>query len=321
MTATIIPLAFFGAGLTLLLFSGDMLTRASLRLAVFLNITPLVAGLTITAFATSSPEAAVAIEAAIFGATDIALGNVVGSNIANILLVLGLPAMFMAVSTNIRQIRLHFSLMVGASLLLFAFALKGSIGFLGGTSFLLLVVVWVFYSFKQNIGVTSRERKEVSSMTRLSTSLTFLLFLASAVGLWLGARLTLEGSEQLAALFGISEAVIGLSLIAVGTSLPELATSIAALWRKHADVAIGNILGSNLLNILFVLGISATITTIPIDKVFLQLDILVMLGAVLLLLPFAWWRKPVTKLAGGIFVALYVLYIISLIEIRPASIG
>lgn len=321
MTPFTISLLFFGGGLAILLFSGDMLTKTSVRLASLFGINPLIAGLTITAFATSAPEAAVAIHAALNQTPDIALGNVIGSNTANILLVLGLPAIFAALSTEIKQLRRHLLIMLGASFLLPLFALFGEITRAMGVVLLLLVLAWVIYSFKSGSTIISddvEEAKEENALAPQANWIVWIGALASALGLWAGASLTLNGAQGLAAEWQISHAVVGLTLIALGTSLPELATSIAALWQKQEDIAIGNIIGSNLLNILFVLGVSSALAPLKIDKLFLAFDIPVMLFATLCLMPFAWFHKPITRPFGLLFVALYILYLASLIELRPA---
>lgn len=312
----LIPFTFFVGGLALLLFSGDLLTRSSLRLAVLARITPLAAGLTITAFATSMPEAVISVNAALSGLTDILLGNVVGSNISNILLVLGLPAIFVALNMRITHMRRHFAMMMIASMMLFALAIYGEVGFAVGLGFILILLCWVVYAFKINLPLVA-EKGEMPVGGRPSGLIATACLVLAGFGLWVGALLTLEGAETIAHAFGISQAVIGLIPLAIGTSLPELATSIAAIWRRHADIAIGNILGSNVINILFVLGISALITPIAIPKAFLWLDLPVMIGAALLLLPFVWQRRPLARLSGLAFIFCYGLYIASLIMLRP----
>lgn len=305
----------FGGGLAILFISGDMLTRSSVRMATFFKINPLIIGLIITAFATSAPEAAIVINSALNNEADIALGNIIGSNIANILLVLGLPAIFINLNTDIKHIRRHFLIMAGASILFTLFALSGEIGLGTGIVFLLSTAAWVVYSLK-----SSTEKIEIEhSSEDLLTIIT--MGAGAAVGLWLGAKLTIEGGEKFAEILGISKAVMGLTLIAIGTSLPELATSITAIWKKHHGIAIGNVLGSNVLNIIFVLGVGSVITPLSIDRAFLQLDIPVMIGAILLFAPFAWWHKPLTKISGLGFLGCYILYIISLTLLRPSIIG
>ncbi len=307
---------YFALGLALLLLSGDILTRASLRFAILLGVRPLTAGLTITAFATSAPEAMIGIDAAVKGFTDIVLGNVIGSNIANIFLVLGFPALFMSLSTNIPMMRRQVLMVFGTSLLLLLLALIGEIGLFAGIGFLLLITAWVAQSWRSDHHIITPEDDGHFVDDQPAWIATGTLIFAVA-GLWLGARLTLIGAEDLSQLFGLSEAVIGLTLIAIGTSLPELATSVAAVWRRHSDIALGNILGSNVFNILFVLGLAAIITKIEIPRAFLLVDLPVMLFAVFALMPFALTHRPLSRSVGAGFLAIYGLYLWSLSALRP----
>ena len=317
MNTFIVALLLFAGGIAILLFSGNVLTRFSLRLAKFFNISPLVAGLTITAFATSAPEAAIAVHAAFEGNTDIVLGNIIGSNTANILLVLGLPALFLTLNMNIKHLHPQFLMVCITSLLFLAVALWGSVERAVGIGFLLFLLLWIIYSFKS--GTAAEVEEEIGEDG--NHILSILGCLGAALGLWVGANLTLNGVREIALMFDISDAVIGLTLIAIGTSLPELAASAAALWQKRSDLAIGSILGSHFINILFVAGLSAVITPLPFDKKFLVLDMPVMLGAVVLLAPFVWFYKPLTKIYGGLFFGLYIIYMISLIELRPTLVN
>ena len=310
---------FFALGLALLLFSGDLLTRASLRFALLLGMRPLTAGLTITAFATSAPEAMVGINAAFQGFTDIMLGNVIGSNIANIFLVLGLPAFVLSLPTNLPTIRRQTAIVLGTSTLLLACAFWGEISFAIGIFFLLLILVWLVLSLRS--GTTGGDpamlaMDEDHFIDKQPAWITMFVLAISVGGLWGGAYLTVRGAEGFVHLFGLSEAVVGLTLVAIGTSLPELAASVAAIWRRHVDMAIGNILGSNIFNILFVLGAAALITPIEIPRAFLALDLPVMLAASAALVPLALAHYPITRAIGASFLVAYGLYLWSLYALR-----
>ena len=315
---------YFTLGLALLLFSGDVLMRASLRFAVLLGVRPLTAGLTITAFATSAPEAMIAIDAAAQDLTDIVLGNVIGSNIANILLVLGLPALFISLPTDVPMIRRQTIIVLATSLLLLTMAYIGEINFWTGILFLLLILAWLIRSLYEGRHIITPETGAYSvdgqPVDEQPAWLTMGTLVFSIGGLWLGAHLTITGAEDISALWGISEAVVGLTLLAVGTSLPELATSVMAVWRRQADIALGNILGSNVFNILFVLGVASLITHIEIPRIFLWLDLPVMLGAILVLMPFALMHRPLSRPIGAGFLAIYGLYVWSLYAFRPEMI-
>ncbi len=311
---------YFALGLALLLFSGDMLTRASLRFALLLGVRPLTAGLTITAFATSAPEAMVGIDAALQDLTEIVLGNVIGSNIANIFLVLGLPAFVMSLPTALPMIRRQTAMVLGTSTLLLICALMGEISFAVGIFFLLLIVIWLVLSLRADSHIVMLPTEEDHFMDRQTPWITTFVLIVSVGGLWGGAHLTVRGAEGFVHLFGLSEAVVGLTLVAIGTSLPELAASVAAIWRRHADMAIGNILGSNMFNILFVLGAAALITEVEIPRAFLIFDLPVMMMAVLALLPLVLAHRPITRGIGAGFLIAYGLYLWSLYALRPEMI-
>ena len=313
-----LSLLAFAIGLALLLFSGNLLSRSTLRCAILFGVSPLVTGLTITALATSMPEAMVGVNAAFHGSTDIIIGNVVGSNIANILLVLGVPALFISLKTNILMARVHFIVMSFASLLLFAIAFLGGLSHLSAMVFLALLAFWLFFSFKKSPKVSVPDEQSPTPSFFNNKPLPIVLFFVALAtgGLWMGAEMMVYSAQEMAQAFGISQAVIALTLIAIGTSLPEFAASLAAIMHKQSDIALGNILGSNIMNIFFVMGLSAFITPIIFSQAFLTLDLPVMIGAVILIAPFILWKHSLNIWAGLLFLASYGLYIWSLEAIR-----
>jgi cation:H+ antiporter len=300
-------LAFALSGLAILLVAGDLLVRGAVALALRLGIPVLIVGLSVVAFGTSAPELLVSVQAALVGAPAIAVGNVVGSNIANILLVLGLPALIAAIRASEQDLRRSFHMMIGASLLMIALCFLGPLALWHGAILLalfLLMLVDMFRSARNGRSTLSIEEVETiaphDSWLRIS-----LLILAGIIGLPLGADLLVGGASAIAARMGISEAVIGLTLVAVGTSLPELATSVVAAVRGRADVALGNVVGSNLFNILFILGVTSLFGPVAIDPEFLYRDLWVMLGVSLLLAPTVYRNWRVTRAGGAFLVLLY----------------
>jgi len=299
---------WIAASLILLFFGAEWLVRGSAELAVRLGLTPLVIGLTVVAYGTSMPELIVSTKAALAGQGDIALGNVVGSNIFNVCVILGLSALVYPMRVKMQLIRLDTPIMVGLSLLLLVFLRDFRISRLEAG---LLFAGIIFYSV-MNIRIARRETsaevkdqfaqampKKAGSLWR---DLAFIV-LGLAV-LVVGSRLLVGNAVSLAKLLGISEVVIGLTIIAAGTSMPELATSIVAALRKQPDIAIGNVVGSSIYNILCILGCSGLLA--PIHGPGLKpLDLYVMMGSAALLLPIMWTGFTVRRWEGGLLVAIY----------------
>lgn len=302
-------LAFVGValGLAILVVAGDLLVRGAVNLALRLGIPALVVSLTVVAFGTSAPELLVSVKAILDGAPGLALGNVVGSNTANVLLVLGVPALIAAMRTSASDTRRDYLYMLGATLLFIALCLGGRLVWWHGLVLLaaLAVVLAATFLSTREADVVVEGAEPAMAGRRLATFLALGL-----VGLPLGATLLVDGATQIARAFGVSEAVIGLTLVAAGTSLPELATTVMAAIRRHADVALGNVIGSNLFNLLGIMGVAVLVGPVPVDRGFLTLDLWVMLGATLLLVPFVFLRRDVTRAWGAGLVALYVGYIL-----------
>ncbi len=305
-------------GLAMLLLSGDALVRGAVALSVRLHIPALVIGLTVVAFGTSAPELVVSIRAALAGSPDIALGNVVGSNIANILLVLGLPAMLAATDCNQPFIRRNALYVTGASILFIILCYLGPLSFFHGLLLFTLLVLFLIEQAKRAekhkdlkavLGEEAVEMIDGVAWVPHKIWKTLGIIAIGLVGLPIGATLTVNGASEIARQFAVPEAVIGLSIVALGTSLPELATTLPAAIRGHAGLALGNILGSNLFNLLAVMGVTAMITPVPVSDEFFQIHLWVMLAAALILLPFILPRGRITRLPAALFVAAYLVYI------------
>ncbi len=300
-------------GLLVLLFCGDLLVRGAVALAVRLGIPSIIIGLTIVAFGTSAPELVVSIHAVLKGAPGIAIGNVVGSNIANILLVLGLPAIIYPTLCNQPSIRRNTFLMLGTSVLFVVLCFSGALHFWQGALLFILLLLFLAYSAyyasrcPEAVDDEVEELLEGDALPTNGLKITAYITLG-ILGLPLGAHLFVLGGTDIARAFGVSEAAIGLSLIAFGTSLPELATTVVAALRKQADVAVGNVIGSNIFNLLGIMGVTAMVGTVPIPVNFLWFDLWVMLIAALLIVPFAMARTTITRSAGAVFVAGYCSY-------------
>ena len=297
-------------GLFLLLISGDFLVKGAIQLSNRLGVSALLVSLTVVAFGTSAPELIVAIKATLRGSPGLALGNVVGSNIANILLVLGLPTLIMGLKDNIADTKRSFGLMIAASLLFIVFGMSGSFSRVYGVVLLSLLAFFLIDTFRQNSKkalnseiLEFQQRKSHSWWT-----ITFFLILG-VIGLPLGADLLVANASALAKGYGVSDAVVGLTLVAIGTSLPELATTFVAFVRKKAEVVLGNLIGSNIFNLLAIIGITSLVSPVPVDPIFIKFDFWIMLGASLLITPFIFLNIQFNRLFGFLFVALYISYL------------
>ena len=301
-------------GLFLLLISGDFLVRGAIQLSNRIGISPLMVSLTIVAFGTSAPELIVAIKATLSGSPGLALGNVVGSNIANILLVLGLPTLIMGLKNNIADAKRSFGFMIVASVLFIVFGMSGSFSWIYGVVLLSLLAFFLFDTFRQNSKKTLNKTLNseiLESQQKISHSWwTITLFLIlGVIGLPLGADLLVTNASALAKGYGVSDAIVGLTLVAIGTSLPELATTFIAFVRKKAEVVLGNLIGSNIFNLLAIIGITSLISPVPVDPTFIKFDFWVMLGASALIAPFILLNIQFNRLSGFLFVALYISYL------------
>jgi cation:H+ antiporter len=298
----------FVLGLVGLFFGGEFLVRGAVGIARKLSVPPLVIGLTVVGFGTSTPELLVSVQAALAGAPAIAIGNVIGSNIANILLILGLTAIIMPVAMPIAETKRDFVVMISATLVLWAILIGGTVWLWQG---LLLIAALAGYLFASFRGQTSPSDSDLPASTN-SFLYSMLFVLAGLAALIVGAKFLVDSASEIARDFGVSEAVIGLSVVAVGTSLPELATSALAALRAQSQIAVGNILGSNIFNILGILGVTALVAPIPVDPRFAELDIMIALAAALAMLGFAVFPVRINRIGGGLLMTAYAGYMVLL---------
>lgn len=307
-----VALSFLG-GLTLLIVGAELLVRGSSRIAIALGLSPLVIGLTVVAFATSSPELAVSAASALGGQGDIALGNVVGSTIANILLILGLSALVVPLVVRSQLVRFDVPVMIGAAVLVLLLGLDGVIGTFDSVLLTAGVIVYVVHLLRSS---RAESRDVVAEFdeefgdgppTLGRDTLGVVVGIAMLV---VGSRLLLGASVTVAQRLGISELVIGLTLIAVGTSLPEIATSILAAVRGQRDIAVGNAVGSNVFNLLAVLGVSGIVAPggIPVARGALDFDIPVMIAVTVACLPIFFTGHLIARWEGALFLAYYIAY-------------
>jgi len=297
-------------GLVILLIGGKYLVDGASAIAGKLGLSPGLIGLTVVSFGTSAPELLVSITAALKGASDIALGNVIGSNISNITLVLGISAIVFPIALPRSVIKLDYAFTLVVSILFFILALNGIISLVDGLILLVLLVLINLYFFK-SIARIEDDPDDIDLQKLKSTPyyLTVIFILGGIAGLYWGSEMFVENAIVIAQQFGISDRVIGVTVIAIGTSLPELATSLLAALKKQTDIALGNILGSNLMNILAIIGVTAVVKPILVSPVFLTNDFIWMLGFTLILLPMIITKLRISRWEGGVLLLGYLLYL------------
>jgi cation:H+ antiporter len=309
----------FIAGLVILILGAELLVRGASRLAAAFGISPLVIGLTIVAIGTASPEIAVSIQAAANGQGDLTLGNVLGSNIFNILFILGITSIVAPIVIVEQLIRKDAPILLGISLFAFVLALDGNLGALDGTILLLLVAIYIFFALKQSHSESREVQKEYAEEYAQKEScttknfITNISFILVGLGLLvLGSNWLVDSAVQIAKTLGVSELVIGLTIVAVGTSLPEVATSVIAALKGESDIAVGNAVGSNIFNLLGVLGIGALVSPdgIFVAQQVLQFDLPVMLFVALVILPVFYIDSRISRIEGGLLLSYYVVYMI-----------
>lgn len=303
----IVDVGLVVAGLVLLVWGGDLLVRGAVNLSLRLGLSPLVVGLTVVAFGTSAPELIVSMSAALKGSTAIAMGNVVGSNIANVLVILGATAVVARIVTGGHDLRESWAMMVAASVLLIALALMGPIGRVAGLVLLGSLALVLWRQLRSDAAAAETAPLDGVDPGAPWKKISFWLA-CGLVALPVGANLLVDGATDIARLAGISETVIGLTLVAIGTSLPELAASVASALRGRADMALGNVVGSNIFNILAILGLTALVAPLPIPPEMLRLDLWVMLASALMLGVFLWRGIAIGRVAGLAFLAIYGAY-------------
>jgi len=299
-----------------LLLAGDALVKGAVNFSLRVGVPALIVSLTIVAFGTSAPELLIAIRAIDDGAPGIALGNVVGSNIANVLLVLGVPALIAGFNTSQCNTRKSYVFMMLATVLFISVCFLGPITWVHGTILLIALTLILANAFqdarshRKNGKDAAEDLEDVEGVDQNMPWWQVGVFMVlGLIGLPLGADLLVEGSVNIARNFGVSETVIGLTLVAIGTSSPELATTLMAAVRQQADVALGNVIGSNMFNLLAIVGIATMVGDIPVGQEFLVFDLWVMLGASVILIPFVFLGSNITRGWGVILSGLYLAYV------------
>ena len=308
-----------GLGLVILLLAGDALVKGAVNLALRIGIPALIVSLTIVAFGTSAPELLISVHAVLADKAGLALGNVVGSNTANVLVVVGVPALIAVMHTSACDCKRAYFQMLAATVLFIALAFRGAFDWIAGLILLVALALMLGDAFRNALS----HRRQAAAAALLAEDVkkvegadpdmpwwqivTFLLL--GLVGLPLGADILVDNASILAMRYGVSEAAIGLTLVALGTSLPELATTVMAAIRRQADVALGNVIGSNMFNLLAIIGITSLVGEVPVDREFLVFDLWVMLAASLLLIPFVLLCRDIGRLWGIMLTAAYVGYV------------
>lgn len=301
-------------GLGLLFLGGEAILRGSIAVARRFELSTLFVSMVIVGFGTSLPELMVSLTAATGGAPDIALGNVVGSNIANVLLILGVAAVLAPVSCAGREVKRDALAVLIASIVLVGLSFGGIVDRATGAVMVAALIAYLTFAFlverrNQKAGKELLQRVERDiSAPRIALSTAIILCIVGLAFLAGGAYALVEGATAIARQLGVSDAIIGLTLVAIGTSLPELATVIVAAYRRHADVVMGNVMGSNLFNVLGILGTTAMVTPMPIAGRIAEIDVWIVLGVALVLAPLIWRRAAIGRVEGIVFLSLYVLY-------------
>jgi cation:H+ antiporter len=309
---TILELA---GGLVLLVIGGDSLVRGAVAVAASLGVSKLLIGLTLVGFGTSTPELVTSLQAALLESPGIAVGNVVGSNIANVLLILGTAAVITPIACNPPAFFRDSSVLAGSSLLLAVVAVTGALSRPAGLLFVVLLLAYIVLSYvrERRIPDASAVLHELGTERPGPTPTSLGVGLLFAIGgiavTILGARLLVDGAIVLAAAAGISETIIGLTVVALGTSLPELVTAVVAALRNHDDVALGNVVGSNIYNVLGILGMTAIVQPLEVPPEILGFDLWVMLGVTALMIVFAVSGRRISRGEGAIFLGGYAAYI------------
>ena len=307
----------FILGLVALTIGAELLVRGAARLAMTFGISPLVIGLTIVAFGTSAPEMAVSAGAALSGSADIAIGNVVGSNIVNVLFILGLSALIVPLAVNEQIIRQEIPIMIGASLLFVVLAMDGSISRGEGVLLFSLVIVYTMFLVIQSRRASkavqdefAEEMPDTASRWDAHWSVQALLVIGGLALLVVGADWLVDAAVAVARAFGVSDLVIGLTVVAVGTSMPEIATSLVAAFRGQRDIAVGNVVGSNIFNIFACLGVAGILADggVAVSEAARNFDLWVMLAVAFACLPIFVTGREIARWEGGVFIAYYVAY-------------
>lgn len=317
---------FFAAGLVLLVIGAEFLVRGASKLAAFIGISPLIIGLTVVAYGTSAPEFAVSAMAVRAGQADIALGNVIGSNIFNILFILGISALITPLAVSRQLIRVDVPVMVVVSAVTLIFSLDGNLGRVDGVALFAGIIIYTAFQVVMSrsesfSGEFAKEFGDGSGRTWKDWALNLFLITAGLALLVLGSRWLVDSAVVIARLLGVNDLVIGLTIIAAGTSLPEVATSIVASVRGERDIAVGNVIGSNIFNILAVLGFASAMTPegLVVSASALNFDIPVMVGVAVACVPVFFAGRIIGRWKGALFLAYYILYTLYLFLVSTHS--
>ena len=306
-----IDILFFLAGLVILYFGADWLVKGASRLAITLNVQPVIVGLTVVAFGTSLPEFVVSFIGAMRELPDIALGNIVGSNIVNIGLIIGLSAIIFPLSVHMKLLKFEVPFMIFAAFLLFIFSINGTVSRMDSILFAVIFSGYIAYTIRAAKKETPDVAGEYREFLRVRDSIKkdIVLIIAGLAVLIAGAEILLISAVSIARAMGISELIIGMTIVAVGTSLPELATSAVAAFKRESDISIGNIVGSNIFNILFILGVTGIIRPVSVHPEAWRLHMPVMIFFSLLLFIFMKTGNVISRAEGAVMVLLYIGYL------------
>lgn len=299
-------------GFLLLIFSGDFLVKGAVSIALKLRLSTLVIGMTIVSFGTSAPELLVSIKAALGGHPDISIGSVVGSNISNIALILGITAMVFPIAVSKATLRIDWPMMMISTLMFVVVVMDGELSAWEGILFLVFLISFIAWLIRNSRkgSATPLAVDEVNEEEKKLPLWKGVGFVAlGAAGLVFGADLMLKGAVEIARAYDVSERIIGLTIVAFGTSLPELITSCVAAFRKEADISIGNLIGSNIFNILAILGITSIIHPISVSSSIIDSDNYILLGITFLVFPLMYFGRKLTRAKGAILFLVYTVYL------------
>lgn len=303
------------AGLATLIFGGDALVKGAVGIALKFDISVLVIGMTVVAFGTSMPELLVSVKAAIDNHPEIAIGNVVGSNIANIALVLGLTTMILPIPVKFSTVRVDWPIMMLSSVIFYLFILNGVINWWEGLIYSIGIIAFTVFTIKNSSSnqkqIEEIQEDELEMVEKKSYGLLKSIFFVvlGVVALTFGASWLLNGAVQIAKNYGLSEHIIGVTIVAFGTSVPELVTSVVAAFKKETDISVGNLIGSNIFNLLAVLGFTALIKEIPVSEQVITNDVFWMMGIAVILLPLMYYKYNINRIKGLILFASYFVYL------------
>lgn len=302
------------SGLGILLLGGKFLVDGASSIAAKLGLSAGLIGLTVVAFGTSAPELLVSVNAALKGTSDIAIGNVIGSNIANISLVLGISAILFPIVLHINVLKLDYLFTLLSSSLFFILSYNNVISRLEGLIFVALLILVNLYIFKKLKGTEPELTEEEALLLKKESTWKAVGFIVLGIaGLYFGSDMFVDSAVEISRVFGVSERIIGVTVIAIGTSLPELTTSVIAAINKKTDIAIGNILGSNIMNVLGIIGVTALVQPIPVSQQFLNQDFIWMLALTVILFPILRLRLNVSRWEGGFLVLFYAIYLYTIL--------